>query len=90
MAPGALAVFEGDLAVDDGSTLYPSRPLHSPPLAARKVVRRPRRPSRASHPGSLVVDDDVGRSAFAERAAIAEAGSMGGQGAEADSGPLRA
>src|SRR5262245_55027646 len=68
-------VLDRDLAVHEHEAIA-ARPLHAPPLAAPQVVHDPgRERARVLE----VVDADVRRRALDERAAVAEARTVGGQ-----------
>src|SRR5580658_4426037 len=72
---GAAALIPGLLAVDD-DRLVAARMLHAPPFAAREIVHDLADPVGLDAEPLEVVHHHVGREAFAQRAAIAEARRM--------------
>src|SRR5262245_35447511 len=73
---GLAVVLDGHLAIDENVAIAGAA-LYAAPLAAGEVVRLlDRRHGEVVE----VVDDDVRRLAFLERAAIGEAGAVGRQG----------
>src|SRR4051794_6080819 len=83
----ALALVEGDLAVDE-DRLVALGPLHPAPLATGQVVGDLADPLGLHVELFHVVDDDVGRRAFAQHATVAEPGRMRGQRRHAEVGVL--
>src|SRR5277367_6683202 len=74
----AFALGEGLLPVYDDRPIA-VRALHPAPFAAREIVRDLADPVGIDIEALQIVHDDVGMGAFAQRAAILEAGRMRGQ-----------
>ena len=75
MRPRLAVVLDRHLTVDEDRAVA-ARALDAPPLAARDVVRDL---DREALELLEVVDDDIGRCAFDQRAPIAEAGAVRGE-----------